>query len=620
MISLRSKAQTVLGLGVSNLVRVAAYRIGTRSGLHPVRRLRAATPTGPFFVGVEPTGSPGLMPAEPVLLFSRYVVSIDGDAPDWRADPLTGKRMDGAERAWWLIPDFDPAVGDIKRIWELSRFDWAPTLARRAQSGGAGSCEQLERWVADWATCNPPYRGPNWKCGQEASFRVMNLAMTALILGQTDQPTAGMLDLIEVHLKRIAPTIQYAMAQDNNHGTSEAAALFIGGAWLADHGRCDGAGWERTGRRWLEERAKRLIGSDGGFSQYSLNYHRVMLDTLCISEIWRQRLHRAAFSSQWHGRVQAATEWLRHMINPWNGDGPNVGANDGARLLQITDTDYRDHRPTVQLAAALFLDRRAYESGPWGDGLALLGVETPAEQLPPAGSWVADDNGFAVLAHHDARAVLRYPRFSFRPSQADALHLDLWIGAENLLRDGGSFSYADARAVEYFGGVSSHNTIQFDGRDQMPRLGRFLFADWLRTRKLEPLCETDDAVSFGAAYRDGVGVSHLRRVRLAANSVIVSDDISGFKLSGVLRWRLAPGDWRLKDGCGAVSGDRIINISATAPILRCELVPGRESRHYLEETQLPVLEVEVAEPCVITTFISWRTGTDLARGFYPAAI
>ena len=38
--------------------------------------------------------------------------------------------------------------------------------------------------------------------------------------------------MITLHLVRIAATLPYAIAQDNNHGTSEAAALFIGGAWL----------------------------------------------------------------------------------------------------------------------------------------------------------------------------------------------------------------------------------------------------------------------------------------------------------------------------------------------------------------------------------------------------
>ena len=44
------------------------------------------------------------------------------------------------------------------------------------------------------------------------------------------------MELVYIHLKRIESTISYAIAQDNNHGTSEAAALFIGGSWLLANG------------------------------------------------------------------------------------------------------------------------------------------------------------------------------------------------------------------------------------------------------------------------------------------------------------------------------------------------------------------------------------------------
>ncbi|MCK7461449.1 MAG: hypothetical protein MZU84_04970 [Sphingobacterium sp.] len=67
-------------------------------------------------------------------------------------------------------------------------------------------------------------------------------------------------------------------AQDNNHGTSEAAGLFIGGSWLAtvDRNRYNQAqGYAEKGRKWLEERVKKLVAADGSFSQHSVNYHRV---------------------------------------------------------------------------------------------------------------------------------------------------------------------------------------------------------------------------------------------------------------------------------------------------------------------------------------------------------
>lgn len=609
MTGFASKAKTAFALGLHNIARAGSYRLGVKLGVNPVRRLQAAVPQEPFFMAValEP------LPVPPVSgwqtfaqLFSHWSFTVAARPPDWLANPFSGQRVALPERDWWQIPDFDPAVGDIKLIWELSRMDWVLAFAQRARNGDADALARLNQWLADWCTHNPPYRGPNWKCGQEASMRVMHLAVAALILGQFRQPATGLRDLVRLHLQRIAPTVQYAMAQDNNHGTSEAAALFIGGSWLASLGAAEGARWQQTGRRWLENRAARLIGLQGSFSQYSLNYHRVMLDTFCMAEVWRQHMALPAFSARWHDRALAATQWLRHMVSPLNGDGPNLGANDGARLLQLTDTAYRDYRPSVQLGMALFTNQRAYaQDGPWNYLLHWLGVPVPQALAPQAGSLVADDGGFAVLRRGEAMAMLRYPRFCFRPSQADALHLDLWLGGDNLLRDAGSFSYnTEPKWQNYFGGTASHNTVQFDERDQMPRLSRFLFSDWLKTSFLEPLAQDVLAMHFAAGYRDGHHASHRRHISLGDSHLRVVDEVAGFARKAVLRWRVAPGEWRL-EGQRLTNGAHVLTVQASMPLVRCELVEGWESRHYLEKTPVPVLEIEVQQPGTLTTEYHW---------------
>ena len=612
-----SKARTALALGLPNIARAATYRLGVKMGLNPVRRLQAETPQGPFFLFAEqetPVAAPVVTDWHAsAQLFSHWPFPVTGQPPDWLANPFNGQRVAAPERGWWQIPDFDPAVGDIKLIWELSRMDWVLAFAQRARQGDAEALARLNDWLGDWCTQNPPYRGPNWKCGQEASIRVMHLAMAALVLGQAREPEPALRALVQLHLQRIAPTVQYAMAQDNNHGTSEAAALFIGGSWLAALGVAEGTRWQRIGRRWLENRAARLIGAQGSFSQYSLNYHRVMLDTFCMAEVWRRQLELPAFSDRWQAHVLAASQWLRHMINPVNGDGPNVGANDGARLLQLTDTAYRDHRPTVQLAMALFANQRAYaQQGPWDHGLEWLGVALPQDVVPEPGHYIADDGGFAMLRRGPVTAMLRYPRFRFRPSQADALHLDLWLGGDNLLRDAGTYSYnTDPQWLNYFGGTASHNTVQFDSRDQMPRLSRFLLGDWLKTRRLEPLQDGTQTICFGAGYRDGQGASHLRRISVGDTRLRVEDEVEGFREKAVLRWRLAPGAWRLEQ---TPSGPRLtragqgcatLTVVSSTPISRCELVEGWESRHYLEKTPVSVLEIEIRQPGILKTKLDW---------------
>jgi hypothetical protein len=331
-----------------------------------------------------------------------------------------------------------------------------------------------------------------------------------------------------------------------------------------------------------------------------------MLDTFCIVETWRRHAGLPRFSSRWHARALAATRWLYRLVDPRTGDGPNLGANDGARLLQLTASAYRDYRPTVQLAMVLFGDARAYPlDGGWNDGLRWLGVPLPEAIAPPAASDPGSDGGFAVLRRADALAVLRYPRYRFRPSQADALHVDLWVGGDNRLRDAGTYSYnSGAEALAYFGGTASHNTVQFDGRDQMPRLGRFLFGEWLRTAAIEPLAESAAGTTFAAAYRDHAGASHHRRVQLTDAALQVTDTIAGMQQGAVLRWRLRPGAWQL-DGHAATDGTDTIAISADAPIVRAELVEGWESRHYLEKTPVPVLEIELRQPATIVTEYRW---------------
>lgn len=603
---MRIRIKTALVLGILNILRVVWFRLSVRFGLNPVRRLKASQPKGPYFrAGSFSVSAQSGYRYEP-RCFGHIPLGDTSTPPDWHVNILTGKRFQNPDVLWYAIPDFNSDLGDIKGVWEFSRFNWLLGLAREYREGNEASLAKLETWLDSWIASNPPYRGPNWKCGQEASIRVMHLAMAAIILRQEESPEPSLLHLVELHLQRIAPTVLYAIAQDNNHGTSEAAALFIGGSWLAKHGNPKGKRWQRQGRKWLENRARRLIENDGSFSQYSANYHRVVLDTFSMVEVWRGAMNLPAFSNHWYTKATAATEWLRALIQP-NGYVPNLGANDGARLLPLAATDYRDFRPSVQLASALFCKTKAFsEPGEWNAPLSLLGVELPEEKAPAIGSVQLDEGGYAVMREGECFALLRYPRFRFRPGQADALHLDVWLGSRNLLRDGGSYSYnTDEPWLSYFPSVQSHNTVQFDGRDQMPRLSRFLYGEWLKTSRFEPLTQTSAGQTVLAGYRDYQGASHARKLLLSNGKLRVEDEISGFSRNAVLRWRLEPGSWALRGQ--TLIGDGVsIEVVTSMPVVRCELVTGWESRYYGQKFELPVLEIEVAEAGRLTTDITWN--------------
>ena len=604
------KLRTALALGVTNVARVALYRVGIRSGLHPAIRQKAVAPAGPFFLPGAPSAPAGAVARESWQggdgrLFGRTHRPV-GDPPDWHANPFDPPSCIPADLPWWKVPDFQSGAGDIKTVWELSRFDWLIAMAQRTATGRAAEVGRLNRWLEDWIAKNPPYLGANWKCGQEASIRVMHLALSALLLDNLADPSPACRELVRLHLARIAPTTGYAIGQANNHGTSEAAALFIGGAWLARAGEQGAHRWADRGHTLLEERARSLIEPDGTFSQYSAVYQRLMLDTYSLAETFRRRFGLPPFSAACVDRLGAAADWLWQLADERTGDTPNLGANDGTRLMALADDDHRDVRPTVQLSHALFRDELAVpETGPWDQPLLWLGIDRPRRPAPPRRSRSFDDGGLHVLRRGRAVAFLRYPRFRFRPGQADALHCDLWVDGVNLLRDAGTYSYnAPGTEESGFATASSHCTIEFDGRDQMPRLGRFLYGDWLQARDGEPARDASEASTAGAAYTDGHGASHHRRLSLEDARLVCEDRIAGFTRSAILRWRLAPGDWRV-EASAARCGDWSIRVESDADEIRPRLTQGYESRYYMLKTPIPVLEVELAHPGTILTEIAF---------------
>lgn len=597
-----NKLRTYTQLGLPSIARVGLYRLGLRAQVHPVIKLAAPVAEGPFFRASERTGLPP--PAntrwdDALWWFGWHRQSLPQSPPDWFANPFSELPQPDASRAWWQISDFD--AGDIKGLWELSRFDWVVAWATKAAHRDKESLDRLNSWLADWAQRNPPYQGPNWKCGQEASIRAMHLIAAAWLLGQDDNPSNGLVEILRTHLQRIAPTMSYAIGQQNNHGTSEAAALFIGGSVLGRHDR-RADGWARKGRRWLEERAQALIEPDGSFSQYSVNYHRVMLDTYSFAEAWRRHRKLPPFSGLLMTRLAAASRWLSAMTDPITGDTPNIGGNDGARLFQLTSHDYRDFRPSAQLAAALFEDRDAFGEGPWSAPMHWLSVPEGTTSTPPE-SASFHDGGFHVLRCNGVFAVLRFPRFRFRPSQADALHVDLWHDGENLLRDAGSYSY-NAKDAAWFSSTAAHNTIEFDHRDQMPRLGRFLFGDWLQADNIEPVQQRQRQLAAGASYTDSHGAHHSRSISIGPNALVCHDTISGSFKSACLRWRLAPGSWQVS-GTNIRRGNLALSVEIDGTPTTPLLSKTAESRYFQQRTDAPMALVEIDRPATLTTTVSF---------------
>jgi hypothetical protein len=617
--------RTVPRLGLQEIAYVAWYRASLKGGIRKKSFPAGAAYPGPFLPSSPPVRAPLhdataitslVSKAEQIhsgvfTLFSFHELPL-GLCPDWHKNPFSGYSWGkNASIHWTACHEFHSGAGDVKGVWELSRFDWSLVLARAyVQTGDPRHLTLLNTLVESWVQANPVNRGVNWRCGQEASIRMLQLLLSHLIITRfsreasesdprlEETPPTALIRFVTEHCSRIAPNIRYAVAQNNNHATSEAAALFLGGAWLAHHAKDPNAvelarRWRRIGRRWLENRVARLIDPDGSFSQRSVNYHRVMLDTLSLVETVRRMFGERRFSAAMYRKLRSATEWLFELTEPGSGRTPLLGANDGAYLFRLTEGEYRDVRPSVQWASLLFRDRAAYGEGPWNDQLRWFDLEPlklDSSGAPSRSSRVCADGGYITCARGAHWALLHAPRFRFRPSQCDILHFDLWNGGDNLLRDSGSYSYNCEDALQArFSGPEGHNTVQFDGDPQMPGISRFLYGEWPKVAMFGDPREG----RFGAEYTDFRGRTHHREVTFSNGVWTIVDTLRGYRRHAVLRWHLLNGAWE-RTPRGVRLGAYEIDVDSDTEA-QIELETRMESQHYLHFTEGPLLTVTVRD-------------------------
>ncbi|WP_424813320.1 heparinase II/III domain-containing protein [Roseococcus sp. YIM B11640] len=449
---------------------------------------------------------------------------------------------------------------DLRPLWEANRWQELPALAL------AGAEDALAPQVESWLAAHPPFSGPQWMCGQEAAFRALHLALAYALLDR--RPPQATLRLLA---RRIAANPAYGMAQDNNHPVSEAAGLLICGMGLNDRRMA------LRGSRRLDNAIARLVAPDGSFAQASPAYHRLLLDTVAVAEWLRRRWGGPGPASLTLARLDSATRWLQPLVCPDTGAMPRIGHQDGSHLADIAGAGPDDARPSLERAARLFCGA----SAGWRDdrGCAAMGLPAPKQIMTARADW--QSGGFLGRSSGRARAVLRRGPLRFRPGHADLLHLDLWDGPLNLLRDGGTGAYnpADRGWLDEFQGARAHNIVSFDREEPMPRLGPFLFARWPRTQELP----------HGGTVRDWRGRCHAREVFAMPRGFRIEDRLAGTFREALLRWRLAPGRWVLTEN--GVSSERARLTVTSNVALRFRLTQGRESLAYGEVSALPVLEV-----------------------------
>ena len=516
-----------------------------------------------------------------------------GFPPDWHLNPFTGGRAN-PKAHWSRLPMYSPVYGDMKFVWEPGRFASAFLLARASWASGRDFSETFWLLVESWREANPPNCGAHWKCGQEASLRLMAwyFGLFAFLDSKETSPErfALLSGMAAAQADRIERDHVYSHLQQNNHAMSEGVGLYVTGLLFPQFKRSDV--WRRQGLKILEEEGIALIKAEGTFRQKSHNYHRLMLHLYLFAGRLAE-LNGDRFSEDLMGRLRNAGDYLYQVQDESTGYVPNFGANDGALVLPLNSSDYRDYRP-VCAASKYFSDRtRIYPRGQWDEDLLwLFGSESlNAEEVRiPRNSIAKTEGGIYTIRGNGSWGFTHCEAFKERPGQADGLHFDLWWRGVNVTVDPGSYRYF-SRPPWNMGlkGTHCHSTVMVDGVNQLQPGPRGMYTDWHSARMNLQRKFAESGIEYmeaehGAYQRLKDPVLHRRTIlRNGDDCWIVIDDLLGEKEHDLdLHWLLQ--DFPLE-----VDGDRIVlstesgEFSITTGVLtgnmaesRSEVVRGTE--------------------------------------------
>lgn len=444
-----------------------------------------------------------------------------GKPINWHLNPITKVEVDKNIK-WYKIPDFDPSRGDIKAVWEASRFTHFFYFARAyIITKDEKYYKAFSIQISDWIKQNPYSYGPNYKCGQEATLRMINALIAYSVFKDyglaTKEDEIHLKKLVEGSYKKVVSNFFYAhKCIKNNHTLSEITGLIIG-AWCSE----DKAALKRAYQLMDQEIEKQFM-KDGGYIQYSFNYQRFALQimefVLKISGITGIEL-----SDQSKALIEKSV-LLMYQLQDETGDVPNYGSNDGALIFPVTTSSYRDFRPVLNTVYAVLKGKRLYNPGSYDEEM-LWFSDINIENIPHANiqrqSVGYNDSGFYSLRHDKGHLMLVLQEFRKRPAQMDQMHIDLWHKGVNVLCDSGTYSYATDLGKQ-LSITAAHNTVKIDNKEQMKKHGPFLVYDWSSAHDVE--CNESH---FKGTMKSKNGYSHTRVINKDSAGYSIEDHVVG---------------------------------------------------------------------------------------------
>ncbi len=285
---------------------------------------------------------------------------------------------------------------------------------------------------------------------------------------------------------------------DDNHGVTEAAALYLLGHNFPD--LKNAPTWQRVGQERLENGLNELVDNDGALVENSPYYHFYVLRFYWNIYHYTQK-YNLPMSKDFSQKIEQMIHYGTYILQP-DSTIPTIGASLSAKVankeeyhematthpefLYIITEGKQGSRPTKKSIQFPIAGQTIMRSG-WGETRALINE-----------TYLYFDYGPYRTSHSDL----------------DALSFHLYSNGEPLLIDSGLYTYDRDEKGLYFEGTKSHNTVLVDNQNQQPgsaQEGLFQEGEWYTYQS--------------AKHELYAGVTHKRTIILLEHDTIAIIDL-----------------------------------------------------------------------------------------------
>jgi hypothetical protein len=275
------------------------------------------------------------------------------------------------------------------------------------------------------------------------------------------------------------------------------------------------------------------VFDDGAYFEQSSYYHVYATDMFLFFAIL------AHPGPEYLQRLERMADFLDHLMGP-SRVLPLLGDDDGGRLFYPFGVRTEFGRGTLAACGAFLRQPRwiaaredLHSLAAWWLGETVLAVEPVPDKAFV--SRLFPNTGIATLVQGDCQVVFDVGGFgpgSAGHSHADALSLIVRRGAEEILIDPGTFTYAgDLMWRNRFRGSAFHNTVSIDELQQAEFGNAF---SWRGRPSVELISFAPAEVRAVCGYSD---FRHQRAVKLENDGrLTVVDEISGPPGKHVVSW------------------------------------------------------------------------------------